>query len=108
AMPSGIPAAPNRPRLFVVSLVLSLGLAGGALMVAEMLDTSFHSVKELRGFSMVPVLVSIPRIVTDADRHRQQRWFRLAAAGTMLGLVLISGACFFVGHGREQLLQVLC
>jgi len=107
AMPSGIPAAPNRLRLFIVSLVLSLGLAVGALMVAEMLDTSFHSVKELREFSIVPVLVSIPRIVTDADRHRQQRWFRMAAAGTMLGLVLIAGVCYLVGHGNEQLVQML-
>jgi polysaccharide chain length determinant protein (PEP-CTERM system associated) len=107
AMPSGIPAAPNRLRLFIVGLVLSLGLAGGALMLAEMLDTSFHSVKELREFSIVPVLVSISRIVTDADRHRQQRWFRLAAAGTMLGLVLIAGASYFIGHGNEQLVQML-
>src|SRR6266545_2957560 len=107
AVPSQTPAAPNRFRLFVVSLVLSLGLAGGALVFAEMLDTSFHSVKELREFSIVPVLVSIPRIVTDADRHRQQRWLRLAAAGTMLGLVLIAGASYFIGHRNEQLVQML-
>ncbi len=107
AVPSQIPAAPNRLRLFLVSLVLSLGLAGGALMIAEMLDTSFHSVNELRAFSIVPVLVSIPRIVTDADRQRQRQRFRLAAAGTMLGLVLIAGASYFIGHGNEQLVQIL-
>ena len=107
AVASQSPAAPNRLRLFIVSLVLSLGLAGGALMVAEMLDTSFHSVNELRAFSIVPVLVSIPRIVTEADRQRQQRRFRLAAAGAMLGLVLIAGASYFIGHGNEQLVQIL-
>ena len=107
AVSSQTPAAPNRLRLFIVSLVLSLGLAGGALMVAEMLDTSFHSVNELRAFSIVPVLVSIPRIVTDADRHRQQRWFRLAAAGTMLGLVLIAGGSYVIGHGNDRLVQIL-
>jgi polysaccharide chain length determinant protein (PEP-CTERM system associated) len=107
AMPSQIPAAPNRLRLLVVSLVLSLGLAGGAVMVAEMLDTSFHSAKELRDFSIVPVLVSIPRIVTHADRQREQRRFHLAAAGAMLGLVLIAGASYFIGHGNEQLVQML-
>ena len=107
AMPSEIPAAPNRGRLFVVSLVLSLGLAGGALMLAEMLDTSFHSANELRDFSIVPVLVSIPRIVTDADRQRQQRRFRLVAGGAMLGLVLIVGASYFLGHDNELLVQML-
>jgi polysaccharide biosynthesis transport protein len=106
AIPSQIPAAPNRLKLFIVSLVLSLGLAGGALMVAEMLDTSFHSVNELREFSIVPVLVSIPRIVTDADRQRQQERFRLVAAGTLLGLVLIAGVSYFIGRGNEQLVQM--
>ena len=107
AVPSRIPAAPNRIRLLIMSLVLSLGLAGGALMVAEMLDTSFHSTDELREFSIIPVLVSVPRIVTEADRRRQKRRFRLAAAGAMLGLVLIAGASYFIGHGNEGLVQIL-
>jgi succinoglycan biosynthesis transport protein ExoP len=107
AVPSQIPAAPNRVRLFIVSLVLSLGLGIGALVVAEMLDTSFHSVNELRDFSSVPIFVSIPKIVTEVDRQRQQRRFRLAAAGTVLGLVLIAGVSYFIGHGNEQLVQML-
>ena len=103
AVPSGLPAAPNRLRLLAMSLVLSLGLAGGALMLAEMLDTSFHSVDELREFTIVPVLVSMPRIVTDADRPAQRRRFRLAAAGAVLGLVVIAGGSYFIAHGNEQL-----
>jgi protein tyrosine kinase modulator len=107
AVPSDIPAAPNRIKLLVVSLVLSLGLAGGALMLAETLDTSFHSADELREFTIVPVIASVPRIVTEVDRRRQQRRFRLAAAGAMLGLALIAGVSYFVGHGNEQLVQML-
>jgi polysaccharide chain length determinant protein (PEP-CTERM system associated) len=107
AVPSNIPAAPNRIKLLVMSLVLSLGLAGGALMLAETLDTSFHSTDELREFTIVPVLASVPRIVTEVDRQRQQRRFRLAAAGAMLGLVLLAGVSYFVGHGNEQLVQML-
>ena len=107
AVASQIPAAPNRVRLFIVSLVLSLGLGVGALALAEILDTSFHSVKELREFSIVPVLVSIPRILTETDRKRRQRRFRLAAAGAMLGLVVLAGASYFIGHGNEQLVQML-
>jgi hypothetical protein len=86
---------------------LSLGLGIGALVLAEKLDTSFHSVNELRAFSSVPILVSIPRIVTEADRQRQQRRFRLATAGATVGLVLIAGATYFLGHGNEWLLQMI-
>jgi hypothetical protein len=107
AVPSNIPAAPNRIRLLVMSLVLSLGLAGGALMLAETLDTSFHSADELREFTIVPVLASVPRIVTEVDRRRRQWRFRLAAAGATLGLVLIAGVSYVVSHGNEQLVQML-
>src|SRR5262249_38498082 len=88
AVPSWIPAAPNRLKLLVMSLVLSLGLAGGVLMLAETLDTSFHCTDEIREFTIVPVLVSVPRIVTDADRQQGRRRIRFAAAGVALGLVL--------------------
>jgi len=107
AVPSLIPAAPNRLKLLAMSLVLSLGLAAGALMLAEMLDTSFHSTDELRHFTNVPVLVSVPRIVTEADRKRRQQRFRLAAAGAMLGLIVIAAGSIFIGHGNEQLVQIL-
>jgi hypothetical protein len=107
AVPSGLPAAPNRLKLLAMSLVLSLGLAGGALMLAEMLDTSFHSTDELRQFTIVPVLVRVPKIVTDADRQRGQRRFRLAAAGVVLGLIVIAGGSFLIAHGNEQLVQLI-
>ncbi len=107
AVASRTPATPNRLRLIVMSFVLSLCLGAGALVLAEMLDTSFHSVNELREFSSVPVLVSIPRIVTEADRQRQRQRFRLVAAGMMVGVVLIAGASYFIGHGNEQLAQML-
>jgi polysaccharide biosynthesis transport protein len=107
AVPSGLPAAPNRLKLLAMSLVLSLGLAAGALMLAEMLDTSFHSIDELRQFTIVPVLVSVPKIVTDADRQRGQRRFRLAAAGAVLGLIVIAGGSYLIAHGNEQLLQMI-
>jgi polysaccharide chain length determinant protein (PEP-CTERM system associated) len=107
AVPSGLPAAPNRLKLLGMSLVLSLGLAGGALMLAEMLDTSFHSIDEMRQFTIVPVLVSVPKIVTDVDRQRGQRRFRLAAAGAVLGLIVIAGGSYLIAHGNEQLVQMI-
>jgi uncharacterized protein involved in exopolysaccharide biosynthesis len=107
AVPSEVPAAPNRLKLLVMGLVLSLGLAGAVLMLAETLDTSFHSADEVREFTVVPVLVSIPKVVTDADRQRGQRRFRLAAAGAVLGLIVIAGGSYLVAHGNEPLVQML-
>ncbi len=65
--PRGSRPRPTASGCSSMSLVLSLGLAGAALMLAEMLDTSFHSADELRAFTTIPVLVSMP---TDRDRGR--------------------------------------
>jgi hypothetical protein len=107
AMPSDSPASPRRARLLLIGLAVSVVLGVGAMVVAEILDTSFHSVDDLRSFSTLPVLVAIPRIVTEADaRHRRTR-FRLAAAATFAGLVLIAGTAYFVASNNEALTNLL-
>src|SRR5262249_43235535 len=71
AIPGHKPDSPKRAQLLLAALVGSIGLAIGAALLAEHLDTSFHSVDDLRAVSPVPVLVSIPRIVITTDRRRQ-------------------------------------
>ena len=107
AVPASAPTAPRRSRLLVASLALSAVLGAGAMLLAEMLDTSFHSTGDLRAYTTVPVLVSIPRIITDADARRSRWRFRLAAAGVAVSLVLVAGSAFFFAHGNEQLAQLL-
>src|SRR5256886_1397244 len=50
AVPAREPVA-RRVRLMLMGLMLSLGLAAGAVVLAEQLDTSFHTVDELRRFT---------------------------------------------------------
>jgi polysaccharide chain length determinant protein (PEP-CTERM system associated) len=107
AVPSSAPAAPRRSRLLLASLALSLVLGAGAMVLAEVLDTSFHSTADLRAYTTVPVLVTIPRIVTEGDARRSRWRFRLAAAGVVIGLVVLAGSAFLLAHGNEQLAQLL-
>jgi succinoglycan biosynthesis transport protein ExoP len=101
------PAAPNRIKLFLMSLVAALGLTTGLVLLREHFDTSFHEVDELRSFSNVPVLVSIPRIVT-ANDLRRRRWFvRLGAVGALVGLVVIVGLAYAVARGNDRLILIL-
>src|SRR5688572_5315015 len=72
AVPADSPAAPKRLLLMLVAGMLSLGLAAVVVIVAEHLDTSFHSVESLRSFTSVPLAVAVPRILTETD-HLQQR-----------------------------------
>ena len=104
ALPSAVPAAPNRRRLILVAGALSLGLAVGAVVLAEALDTSFHSRAALRGFTTVRV-IGLPRIVLDADVRRQRRRLCLGATGTTLVLALIVGLSYYFAHGNDRLVR---
>jgi hypothetical protein len=77
------------------------------MVLAEILDTSFHSVDDLRSFSVVSVLVAIPRIVTEADASRRRTRFRATAAAVLAGLVLAAGASYLVASENETLTNLL-
>jgi polysaccharide chain length determinant protein (PEP-CTERM system associated) len=100
-------ALARRFRFIGFSLVVSLALAAGAVLLAEQLDTSFHSMDDLRRFSVVPVLASIPPIVSEADTAREKRRFRLSAAAAALALLLLVVSSYLVATGNEQLVWVL-
>ena len=98
---------PKRSRLLLLCIALSLALGAGAVVLAEMLDTSFHSTDDLRAYTTVPVLVSIPRILTQADSGRARWRFRFATVGVLVCLVVVAGSCYFFAYGNEQLSQLL-
>jgi len=100
------PAAPNRPKLLLLGVVLACAATGAIVMLAEQLDTSFHGVDDLRSFSKLPVLVTIPEITTRADRTRRRWRWRLAASAGVVGLFLIIGMAY-VGAQNDLLITLL-
>ena len=100
-------SGPARKRLLLMSLVLCLGLAAVAVFIAEQFDTSFHNIDELRMFTQVPVLVSVPRIITQGDIWRRRMRFGTAAVSLVLALCIAVGVSHFLGYGNEQLVWML-
>lgn len=101
------PEGPNRNKLLLIGLVLSLALAAGVVVLAEQLDASFHTVEDLRAFTKVPLLVSIPRIVTETDTNRRHWKVGLGSAAAMVGLVFIIGASYYLAHGNDEIVLKL-
>ncbi len=100
------PSAPNRQRLLFVGLALSVAAAFGAVALAEQLDSSFHTIDDVRAFTRVPVLVSIPAIVTAGDRRRRQTRVALGGCALAIGMVLMVQVAEHLAH-NEMVLAVI-
>jgi len=105
AVPPMGPNAPNRFRLLVMGLLLAALLASIAVLIHEQLDTSFHSVDEVRQFTHVPILASIPSIEMPASR-RLPRALGVTAC-VIGGLTLVAAFSAYVASGNEQLVRFL-
>ena len=84
-------SGPGRLRLLLICFVLGLGLAGLAAVLAEQFDTSFHSLEGLPAFTALPVLSTVPLIVTPGD-IKQRRLRQGAAVLAVISLVAALGA----------------
>ncbi len=69
------PVKPNLLQVFLISLVVGIGLGVGAVILAEYFDQAIQTADEASEFLEVPVLGSIPTIITETDlqKRRQRR-----------------------------------
>jgi protein tyrosine kinase modulator len=101
------PAGPHRMRLLMVGLAVALVAAGAVVALAEQMDTSYRRAEEVRAAAGVPVLTTIPRIVTESDRRQALRARRLTLAAMAVGLMLVIGTSFVVAHNNQSLVMLL-
>jgi hypothetical protein len=105
AVPLSTPAAPRRRELLLVTLVAALGLAVGAVVAAESLDSAVHTIEELRREPNVPILGRIPTIVTRGDMLRARRRLALGVAATGCGLIALAVTSYLSATGRVPLIS---
>jgi succinoglycan biosynthesis transport protein ExoP len=106
AIPSGRPTAPNRLWLLGMGFFGALGLALAAVVAAEKLDTTFHTVEDLRAFARVRPLAVIRRIPTPAETRTRRFRHALVTASVIVALVLIVVGARYVGEGNEQIVMM--
>lgn len=107
AVVPAFPSGPNRRYLLLIALVVGMMAAAAAATAADRLDTSFHSVDELRGFTRVPVLVSVPTIATSRDRWgrvgKALAWTAVIAAA----LMTLAAVAFLVAGQSGDVTRIL-
>jgi polysaccharide chain length determinant protein (PEP-CTERM system associated) len=105
AVPPAGPTAPNRPRLLLMGIFLAGLMAALAVLGLEQIDTTFHSVDDVRQFTTLPVLAAIPRLQPAGGTH----WVRVAVitASMLAGFVLVGTLSAHMAHDNESLLRLL-
>jgi drug/metabolite transporter (DMT)-like permease len=106
-MPAEVPIAPNRAKTIVMAILMSLAFSVGLVVATERIRPTVHSVDALRAITTVPVLLSIPAIVTGRDIARQHRQARLATAGLVLAALLLIGVAYLIADGNEYLVSLM-
>jgi polysaccharide biosynthesis transport protein len=99
------PSAPNRPFILLFGLLAAIGLAGAAVVAAEQFDTTFHSLDELKAFTRVPILATVPAI---ADGRGRQVWRAAFVSASILIVVGLSAmAAAVLARGNEDIVRLL-
>ena len=81
------PVRPNRPMIILMGFLIGLGGGFGLAFVWENLDTSFKRSDEINAHVNVPLLVTIPALVTRdsvIEQRRSQGVLVLASLGALL------------------------
>lgn len=107
ALPPRAPAAPNRLAVLLLGVIGSMLLAVGAVVTAEKLDTSFHSVDDLRAFVDVPTVGTIHVIHTANDTRRRRQRFVLLAVLLVSGIAAIVAGTHYVASGNETIVRLI-
>jgi polysaccharide biosynthesis transport protein len=105
AVPPMGPTAPNRLRLLIMGVFLAGLIAVLAVLGVEQVDTSFHTVDDLRQFTSLPVLAAIPRLQPAGAPH----WARIAVitASMVAGVALVGTLSAHVAKDNEPLVRLL-
>jgi len=90
------PVKPDRPKLFMLGLLLSIVTGLGVAALAEMLDGGIRGSRALASVTKMTPLVSVPYIVTRWDELRRKRIIRFSIAIVFLiGVGIVVAVHFF-------------
>jgi hypothetical protein len=88
-----------------MGLLLAAAAAGAAVLIREQFDTGFHTVDEIREFTSVPVLVSIPPIGPAPFGRRLKMAFATVTTIALIAVVATSAA--YLANGNAQLVRLI-
>jgi protein tyrosine kinase modulator len=93
------PVSPNRPQLNLLGVLGGIALGLGFVALAEYRDTTFKTDDDILSSLSLPVLATIPNMVTRIERRqRRRRRVMMSATAVLVALVAAATAVWFVWH----------
>jgi uncharacterized protein involved in exopolysaccharide biosynthesis len=103
--PASLPEQPAEPnRLAIAAMGTGVGLMVGFVLAGakEVKNTSLKNLKDVRAYTNLPVLTSIPLLENALLLRRKRRLFWLAwTSAVMVGIVAMSGSMYYYFFGRN-------
>ncbi len=90
------PSAPRRPMIIFVAAALGIALGIGVAIARELRDVSLKSLKDVRAYTRLTILGSVPLLENDfvVRRRRRMAWLGWSAA-FVIGVLLMSGSVIY-------------
>jgi succinoglycan biosynthesis transport protein ExoP len=102
--PASLPEAPSEPnRLAIAGIGTMLGLVAGIVLAGgrEVKNTSLKNLKDVRAYTNLPVLSSIPLLENALLVRRKRRLFWLAwSSAIIIGSIAMSGSAYYYYFGH--------
>ncbi|MCU1259192.1 MAG: lipopolysaccharide biosynthesis [Bryobacterales bacterium] len=96
---ASLPEAPTAPnRWLITGIGVGLGVVVGIFLtgIKEMKDTSLKNLKDVRAYTNLPILSSIPLLENDLLERRKRRLSYVGwSAAVILGIVAMSGSMYY-------------
>ncbi|HVT94140.1 MAG TPA: Wzz/FepE/Etk N-terminal domain-containing protein [Bryobacteraceae bacterium] len=97
--PASLPQTPSEPKRYVIiSVGAAVGLVVGLLIagVREIKDTSLKNLKDVRAYTQLPILGSIPLLENDMVVKMRKRWSWMAwSTACLIGMLIMSGSVVY-------------
>ena len=102
--PASLPEAPSEPnRLAIAGVGTLLGLMAGIVLAGgkEVKNTALKNLKDVRAYTNLPVLSSIPLLENALLVRRKRRLFWLAwSSAVIIGSIAMSGSAYYYYFGH--------
>ena len=101
------PISPDARKIMLITMILGLGIGCGLIYLTELLDTSYRSPEDAEKDLSVPVLISLPFLMTPKEIKRKKINNIIFAASLYTGFVIVLAGIVLSAKGLHATINYI-